>query len=138
MTRWVASLALALLFLTSPATAQEVDRAEKAHPATGVDVAPELVGCAHADPTYSTYIVRVDFVVDADGTVVPKSVRGRSLDVYPSGVRHTPAEVVREAEEIAKTCRFKAARIEGDAVSVKWNKRFAFEGDPLPSDLPGR
>lgn len=132
MRRSFAAFVLAIPFVAGPATAQEApaDRAEQVHAFSEVDVAPELIGCSYLDLPWGNYWVQVDFVVATDGVVVPGTARGRSFDVRGSGVRHAPADVVRRAEEIAETCRFAPANRDGEAVAVRFWKRFALQAGP--------
>lgn len=101
-----------------------------------VDVLPRRLACSdYAEPARVHQMVFLEYVVDADGRVQPKSIRPTSPKRQGNGwhtlggtARRPPADggAVTTARRIAENCVYEPARAGDEPVSVRIIERFTF------------
>ncbi len=102
-----------------PEAAGLPDRRSRVYEPSEVEQAPELIACGdwidHGEARLSYAVVQ--FTITATGVVQePRVIEA------PARI----PEVSVEALGVARSCRFRPARRGGEAVAVRWSKRFDF------------
>ncbi len=91
-----------------------------------VDVEPVQLGCPINEPPRippPDRRVRLAFVVRADGTVEPGSVR-----LMPDHHSTAPERLIEEARDLATRCTYEPAQVAGRPVAVRIHESFWFAG----------